>query len=73
MKCDHPSEGCGADLRGMSAVSNNDLFVTFGIEGTGSVSNPVRRAEQRRKKSKTWPNRQHKIEESLGLNTQHKA
>jgi chromosomal replication initiation ATPase DnaA len=45
----------------------------FGVEGIGSVSNLVRRAEQRRKTSSEWSTRQSKIETSLGLKTQHKV
>ena len=47
--------------------------VFFGVAGTGSVSNLVRRAEQRRQQSKDWTTRHVKVERLLGLNTQHKA
>jgi len=59
--------------RQWTGATLEELGIAFGVNGTGSVSNLVRRAEQRRKESRKWSSRQRKIEVSLGLNTQHKA
>ena len=48
------------------------LGPTFGLTGTDSVSNLVRRAERRRQ-SAEWRKTVREIEASLGLNTEHKA
>ena len=59
--------------RRWTGATLQELGEAFGLSGIGSVSNLVRRAEQRRKESKAWITRQHEIEKSLSLNTQHKA
>jgi len=56
-----------------TSTSLEGLSVFFGIAGTGSVSNLVRPAEQRRQQSKDWTTRRVKVEHLLDLNTQHKA
>ena len=58
--------------RRWTGATLQELGPCFGLTGSGSVSNLVRRAEQRRK-SKAWTMRQHEIEQSLSLNIQHKA
>jgi len=50
-----------------------ELGPTFGLVGTDSVSNLVRRAEKRHKESESWQETATKIEAALGLNTEHKA
>ena len=50
-----------------------ELGPAFGLDGTDSVSNLVRRAEQHHKESATWQETATKIETDLGLNTEHKA
>ena len=50
-----------------------ELGPTFGLAGTDSVSNLVRRAEKRYKESVPWQETATKIETALGLNTEHKA
>ena len=72
------SRAAGRDMaawlcRRWTGATLKELGVAFGVNGIGSVSNLVRRAEQRRKESRTWSIRQLKIETSLGLKTQHKA
>jgi hypothetical protein len=72
------SNAAGRDMaawlcRQWTGATLDELGASFGLEGTGSVSNLVRRAEQRRKESRKWSNRQHKIEGSLGLKNQPKA
>jgi putative transposase len=72
------SRAAGRDMaawlcRQWTGVTLEELGTHFGVSGTGSVSNLVRRAEQRREKSRSWSTRQHKIEKTLGLKTQHKA
>jgi len=59
--------------RRWTGATLQELGPAFGLSGTGSVSNLVRRAERRRKESRAWVRRQHEIERSLALNTQHKA
>lgn len=72
------SRAAGRDMaawlcRQWTGATLEKLGVAFGVNGIGSVSNLVRRAELRRKESRTWSIRQRKIEASLGLKTQHKA
>ncbi len=72
------SRAAGRDMaawlcRQWTGVSLSALGSAFGVEGTGSVSNLVRRAEQRRKTSNSWIACQSRIEAALGLKTQHKA
>ena len=72
------SNAAGRDMaawlcRQWTGATLDELGASFGLEGTGSVSNLVRRAEQRRKESRKWSNRQQKIEGSLGLKNQPKA
>ena len=50
-----------------------ELGTTFGLEGTGSVSNLARRAEKCHRESATWRATATQIEKALGLNTEHKA
>ncbi len=45
----------------------------FGVKGTDSVSNLVRRAEERYNESSKWRKQAKEIETKLGLNTEHKA
>ena len=59
--------------RQWTGTSLEGLSVFFGVEGTGSVSSLVRRAEQRRQRSKDWTTRHVKVEHVLSLNTQHQA
>lgn len=59
--------------RQWTGATLEELGTAFGLRGTGSVSNLVRRAEGRRKESREWIDRQRKIEHTLALNTQHKA
>ena len=57
------------DGRGRSA----NLGQPFNLTGTDSVSNLVRRAEQRHRQSSDWRKTVGEIEAALGLNTEHKA
>ena len=50
-----------------------ELGPAFGLAGTDSVSNLVRRAEKRYQESATWQETAAKIETALGLNTDNKA
>jgi putative transposase len=50
-----------------------ELGPAFGLAGTDSVSNLVRRAEKRYQESTTWQETAAKIESALGLNTDNKA
>ncbi len=45
----------------------------FGLTGTDSVSNLVRRAEKRHKQSASWRRKAEQVEATLGLNTEHKT
>ena len=72
------SSAAGRDMaawlcRQWTGDSLQELGKHFGVEGIGSVSNLVRRAEQRRQKSRQWSTRLSQIETSLGLKTQNKA
>ncbi len=59
--------------RRWSGATLRELGPLFGLSGTDSVSNPVRRAEKRYKESRKWRCRVEEIETKLGLNTEHKA
>ncbi|WP_149752784.1 hypothetical protein [Rubripirellula obstinata] len=72
------SQAAGRDMaawlcRRWTGATLEELGNAFGLSGTGSVSNLVRRAERRRNASREWTHRQHEIEKPLTLNTQHKA
>ncbi|MCH7726785.1 MAG: transposase [Planctomycetes bacterium] len=72
------SSAAGRDMaawlcRRWTGVTLAELGPAFGLDGTDSVSNLVRRAEKRSKESATWQQTARKIETALGLNTEHKA
>ncbi|EMI15474.1 hypothetical protein RMSM_07596 [Rhodopirellula maiorica SM1] len=59
--------------RRWSAATLRELGPRFGLSGVDSVSNLVRRAEQRHKESSRWRQDAASIERQLHLNTEHKA
>jgi chromosomal replication initiation ATPase DnaA len=59
--------------RRWTGATLRELGSAFGLTGTDSVSNLVRRAQQQFKESASWRKRASKIEASLNLNTEHKA
>jgi chromosomal replication initiation ATPase DnaA len=59
--------------RRWTGATLSQLGPTFGLSGTESVSNLVRRAERRHRQSAGWRKTVREIEASLGLNTEHKA
>ncbi len=59
--------------RHWSRATLEELGVYFGITGTGSVSNLVRRAQTRHDQSRAWRTTANRILNSLELKTQHKA
>ena len=72
------STAAGRDMaawlcRRWSGETLRDLGPRFGLEGTGSVSNLVRRAEARYNESPKWRRQAREIEVMLCLNTEHKA
>jgi hypothetical protein len=72
------SSAAGRDMaawlcRRWTGASLSQLGPTFGLSGTDSVSNLVRRAERRHRQSPDWCKTAGEIEASLGLNTEHKA
>ena len=72
------SSAAGRDMaawlcRRWTGATLAELGPAFGLDGTDSVSNLVRRAEKRSKESATWQPAARKIETALGLNTEHKA
>jgi len=58
--------------RRWSGATLRQLGSWFGLDGTDSVSNLVRRAEARYKESSKWRRQAKNIEIELGLNTEHK-
>ncbi len=72
------SSAAGCDMaarlcRRWTGATLVELGPSFGLTGTDSVSNLVRRAEKRHKESANWRETARRIEASLGLNTEHKA
>lgn len=72
------SAAAGRDMaawlcRRWSGATLRELGPWFGLAGTDSVSNLVRRAEGRYKESSKWRRQAKQIETKLGLNTEHKA
>ena len=72
------SGAAGRDLaawlcRRWSGATLAELGSWFGLQGTDSVSNLVRRAEARHKESSKWRRKAAQIKMMLGLNTEHKA
>jgi len=72
------SSAAGRDMaawlcRRWTGATLRQLGPTFGLTGTDSVSNLVRRAERRHRQSAVWRKTVREIEASLGLNTEHKA
>jgi hypothetical protein len=59
--------------RRWTGVTLRELGPAFGLTGTDSVSNLVRRAQQQSKRSADWRMRAGEIEATLRLNTEHKA
>jgi chromosomal replication initiation ATPase DnaA len=59
--------------RRWTGASLGELGALFGLTGTDSVSNLVRRAEKRYKQSSSWRKTATAIEVTLHLNTEHKA
>ena len=59
--------------RRWTGATLTELGPSFGLSGTDSVSNLVRRAEKRHKASPKWRRISAQIEASLDLNTEHKA
>lgn len=58
--------------RRWTGATLRELGPAFGLTGTDSVSNLVRRAEQQSKRSANWRMRAREIEATLHLNTEHK-
>jgi putative transposase len=72
------SQAAGRDMaawlcRRWTGATLAELGPSFGLRGTDSVSNLVRRAEKRCKESPKWRKTSEQIEASLDLNTEHKA
>ena len=72
------SSAAGRDMaawlcRRWTGATLSQLGPTFGLTGTDSVSNLVRRAEHRHRQSSGWRKTVGEIEAALGLNTEHKA
>ena len=72
------SQAPGRDLaawlcRKWTGATLRALGPHFGLEGVDSVSNLVRRAEQRYTESRKWKHSARQIEAILRLNTEHKA
>ncbi len=72
------SAAAGRDMaawlcRRWSPATLRELGPRFGLSGVDSVSNLVRRAEQRHKESSRWRQDATNIERKLHLNTEHKA
>jgi len=72
------STAAGRDMaawlcRRWSGATLRELGPWFGLAGTDSVSNLVRRAEARYKELSKWRRQVTQIETELGLNTEHKA
>ena len=72
------SSATGRDMaawlcRRWTGATLSQLGPTFGLTGTDSVSNLVRRAEHRHRQSSGWRKTVGEIEAALGLNTEHKA
>jgi len=59
--------------RKWTGATLRELGKSFGLGGTDSVSNLVRRAEARYNESRKWKQTVTKIERDLNLNTEHKA
>ncbi|WP_040771223.1 hypothetical protein [Novipirellula maiorica] len=72
------SAAAGRDMaawlcRRWSGATLRELGPRFGLEGTDSVSNLVRRAEARYNESSNWRRQAREIEVVLRLNTEHKT
>ena len=72
------SQAAGRDMaawlcRRWTGATLAELGPSFGLSGTDSVSNLVRRAEKRHNASPKWRRISRQIEASLDLNTEHKA
>jgi REP element-mobilizing transposase RayT len=72
------SQAAGRDMaawlcRQWTGATLAELGPCFGLEGTDSAANLVRRAEKRRRESSKWRQRAKQVEASLGLNTEYKA
>jgi hypothetical protein len=72
------SQAAGRDMaawlcRRWTGATLAELGPSFGLSGTDSVSNLVRRAEKRSRASPKWRRISKQIEASLQLNTEHKA
>ena len=72
------SQAAGRDMaawlcRRWTGATLTGLGLSFGLTGTDSVSNLVRRAEKRHKQSASWRTTAKQIEATLGLKTEHKA
>ena len=72
------SQAAGRDMaawlcRRWTGAALAGLGPSFGLTGTDSVSNLMRRAKKRHKQSASWRTTARKIEATLGLNTEHKT
>ena len=74
LRCQAPGRDMAAWLcRKWTGATLRTLGPHFGLEGVDSVSNLVRRAEQRYTESRKWKHSAKQIEAILRLNTEHKA
>ena len=72
------SRAAGRDMaawlcRRWTGATLTELGPSFGLQGTDSVSNLVRRAQKRHDESTKWRRSAKQIETNLGLNTEHKT
>jgi putative transposase len=72
------SQAAGRDMAAWlclrwTGASLAELGAAFGLTGTDSVANLVRRADKRHKQSASWRKAGKEIETKLHLNTEHKA
>jgi len=59
--------------RRRTGVTSRKLGAAFGLAGTDSVSNLVRRAQQQTKRPSGWRMKASEIGATLQLNTEHKG
>lgn len=59
--------------RRWTGVTLRQLGPAFGLTGTDSVSNLVRRAQQQAERSASWRKSANEIEATLHLNTEYKT
>ena len=72
------SSAAGRDMaawlcRQWTGATLSELGASFGLKGTDSVSNLIRRANKRHQESDKWRRTATRIERSIGLKTEHKA